>query len=291
MALRDQPYLPLYVKDFISDEKLRLCSPATVGVYIMLMCVLHRSETYGALSLKDVCYNKIDNKNITEKERCYDFVIRTLSQFAIFLERQLPFKREDIEAALKELHYFGVIKLDGETLYQPRMVRDGEKSDKKGKAGRLGMRSRWSCYNKTDNKSDNTSYNKTDNKVDNKSDNKNITDTENANEYNIIDNKGVKGENKKAEKFIPPTVEEVAAYCKERNNAVDPELFVDHYEANGWVQGSSRKQIKDWKACVRTWERNGINRQNYGTTEKNTQSRSQQIQTAGAGQITRHSTL
>jgi len=291
MALRDQPYLPLYVKDFISDEKLRLCSPATVGVYIMLMCVLHRSETYGALSLKDVCYNKIDNKNITEKESCYDFVIRTLSQFAIFLERQLPFKREDIEDALKELHYFGVIKLDRDTLYQPRMVRDGEKSDKKGIAGRIGMRSRWSnkdvCYHKKDN----TCYNKSDNKTDNKSDNKNITGTENANENNIVDNEGVKGEKKKAANFIPPTVEEVAAYCKERNNAVDPELFVDHYEANGWVQGSSRKQIKDWKACVRTWERNGINRQNYGTTEKNTQSRSQQIQTAGAGQITRHSTL
>ena len=283
MALRDQPYLPLYVKDFISDEKLRLCSPATVGVYIMLMCVLHRSETYGALSLKDVRYNKTDNKNITKKESCYDFVIRTLSQFAIFLERQLPFKSEEIEAALKELYYFGVIKLDGETLYQPRMVRDGEKSDKKGIAGRIGMRSRWSNKN--------TCYNKTDNKTDNKSDNKNITGTANANEYNIVDKEGVKGENKKAEKFIPPTVEEVAAYCNERNNAVDPELFVDHYEANGWVQGSSRKKIKDWKACVRTWEKNGINRQNYGTTETNTQSRSQQIQTAGAGQITRHSTL
>lgn len=289
MALRDQPYLPLYVKDFISDEKLRLCSPATVGVYIMLMCVLHRSETYGALSLQDICYNKTDNKNITEKESCYNFVMRTLSQFAIFLERQLPFKREDIEAALKELHYFGVIKLDGETLYQPRMVRDGEKSDKKGKAGRLGMRSRWSCYNKTDNKTNNTCYNKTDNKVDNKSDNKNITDTENANEYNIIDKKGVKGEKKEAAKFVPPTVEEVAAYCKERGNNIDAQLFVDHYEANGWVQGSSRKQIKDWKACVRTWERNGINRQNYGAN--NTQSRSQQIQEVGTATESRHTTL
>jgi len=56
--------------------------------------------------------------------------------------------------------------------------------------------------------------------------------------------------------FIPPTLDEVRAYCQERNNDVDPEKFYDYYTANGWVQGKARKPIKDWKACVRTWERN-----------------------------------
>jgi hypothetical protein len=55
--------------------------------------------------------------------------------------------------------------------------------------------------------------------------------------------------------FVPPTVEEVRAYCAERGNSVDPEHFVDHYTANGWVQGRQGKPIKDWKACVRTWEK------------------------------------
>ena len=55
-------------------------------------------------------------------------------------------------------------------------------------------------------------------------------------------------------KFAPPTVEEVAAYCRERGNSIDPETFVNHYEANGWVRGKS--PIKDWRACVRTWEKN-----------------------------------
>ena len=59
----------------------------------------------------------------------------------------------------------------------------------------------------------------------------------------------------RAARFIPPTVEEVAAYCAERQNNVDPQKFVDHYLANGWVQGKG-KPIKDWKATVRTWERN-----------------------------------
>lgn len=55
--------------------------------------------------------------------------------------------------------------------------------------------------------------------------------------------------------FVPPTVLEVADYCVERNNNVDAEAFVNFYTANGWVQGKG-KPIKDWKAAVRTWERN-----------------------------------
>ena len=54
--------------------------------------------------------------------------------------------------------------------------------------------------------------------------------------------------------FKAPTVEEVAAYCKERNNGVDPHRFIAHYEAVGWKVG--KNPMKDWKAAVRTWERN-----------------------------------
>lgn len=55
--------------------------------------------------------------------------------------------------------------------------------------------------------------------------------------------------------FVPPTVLEVADYCVERKNSVDAEAFVNFYTANGWVQGKG-KPIKDWKAAVRTWEKN-----------------------------------
>lgn len=54
-------------------------------------------------------------------------------------------------------------------------------------------------------------------------------------------------------RFIPPTLEEVAAYCHERGNKVSPQRFHDYYTANGWTQGKG-KPIKDWKAAVRTWE-------------------------------------
>lgn len=53
----------------------------------------------------------------------------------------------------------------------------------------------------------------------------------------------------KTTRFVPPTYEEVAAYCKERKNGIDPGRFIDWYQARGW------KNIKDWKACVRTWEK------------------------------------
>lgn len=57
----------------------------------------------------------------------------------------------------------------------------------------------------------------------------------------------------RATRFIPPTIDEVTAYCRERNNTVDPERFIDHYTANGWMVGKNK--MKDWKASVRTWER------------------------------------
>lgn len=57
----------------------------------------------------------------------------------------------------------------------------------------------------------------------------------------------------KAKRFIPPTVDEVAAYCQERGNSLDPDAFVDFYASKGWMVG--KNSMKDWKAAVRTWER------------------------------------
>ena len=53
--------------------------------------------------------------------------------------------------------------------------------------------------------------------------------------------------------FKKPTLEEVKAYCVERNNGVDAERWMDYYTANGWKVG--RNSMKDWKATVRTWEK------------------------------------
>ena len=54
-------------------------------------------------------------------------------------------------------------------------------------------------------------------------------------------------------KFVPPTVDEVEAYCQEIGSGINPEAFIDHYTTNGWMAG--KVHMKDWKASVRQWER------------------------------------
>ena len=65
--------------------------------------------------------------------------------------------------------------------------------------------------------------------------------------------------------FTPPSIDEVSAYCAERNNGIDPQHFVDFYEAKGWMVGKNK--MKDWKAAVRTWE----GRQGNGYSKQHTQ--------------------
>lgn len=81
--------------------------------------------------------------------------------------------------------------------------------------------------------------------------NNNIDIKNNSNNKN---NKRDKGDTP----FIKPTVDEVRAYCQERKNGIDPERFVDYYTANGWKVGKAKTPMQDWKATVRTWERNNI---------------------------------
>ena len=57
----------------------------------------------------------------------------------------------------------------------------------------------------------------------------------------------------KRERFTPPTVEDVAAYCLERKNGIDPEEFVAFYASKGWKVGSS--PMKNWRAALITWEK------------------------------------
>ena len=66
-------------------------------------------------------------------------------------------------------------------------------------------------------------------------------------------------ESTKRKRFTPPAIDEVSSYCKERNNSVDPERFIDFYASKGWKVGN--QPMKDWKAAVRTWEKrdNGAN--------------------------------
>jgi hypothetical protein len=88
--------------------------------------------------------------------------------------------------------------------------------------------------------------------------NERTTSEQRVNTYK--NNKNIKNDkNNKNSHFTPPSLGEVQVYCRERNNQVDAEQFINHYTANGWIQGRG-KPIKDWKAAVRTWERNDFNK-------------------------------
>ena len=62
----------------------------------------------------------------------------------------------------------------------------------------------------------------------------------------------------KRKRFEKPSISDIKQYCMERNNNVNAEQFFDYYESNGWKVG--KNSMKDWKACVRTWERNGYDK-------------------------------
>jgi len=70
------------------------------------------------------------------------------------------------------------------------------------------------------------------------------------------DSDSEKKKKKREGRFTPPSLPQIKEYCQQRHReghpAVNPEKFLDYYEANGWKVG--RNPMKDWKAAVRNWE-------------------------------------
>ena len=77
--------------------------------------------------------------------------------------------------------------------------------------------------------------------------------------------KDIEKESKPLKRFTAPTLEDVKAYCEERKNNVDAERFINYYTANGWKVG--KNPMKDWKAAVRSWERNDFGKPKTAETE------------------------
>ena len=53
---------------------------------------------------------------------------------------------------------------------------------------------------------------------------------------------------KHAARFVPPTFEEVNAYCVERQNGIDAQSFIDFYESKGWMIGKDK--MKSWNSYM-----------------------------------------
>lgn len=82
---------------------------------------------------------------------------------------------------------------------------------------------------------------------------------------NINTNINTNMEQSPTKRFTAPALEEVKEYCAERKNNVDPERFINYYTANGWKVG--KNPMKDWRAAVRSWERNVFGKPKAAETE------------------------
>ena len=164
MALRNSPYLPLYVQDFLTDEKLADCSANANGVYIRLMCILHKSEHYGKILLKQK-YKQNENMCLN---------------FASMLVRQMPYSMSEIHDGLEELLENKIIEIDGDYLLQKRMVKDGELSEKRAVAGKKGgKKSLGFCSSKSQSKTQSKNISKSEANSENEIENEIDVDNDN----------------------------------------------------------------------------------------------------------------
>lgn len=70
---------------------------------------------------------------------------------------------------------------------------------------------------------------------------------------------------KNQKRFLPPTLDEIKAYCKSRNSSVDPIRFYEFYTAEPerqWID-SNGKPVKSWKQKILTWESRQSEKQKY----------------------------
>lgn len=227
MALRDQPYIPLYVKDYLTDEKLNNCSAASQGVFIKIMCVLHKQENYGKILLKP----KVNLEVNTIPDSCL--------AFAQQLSKQLSFDTEIILSALEELVSEDVLQLKGDTLSQKRMVKDFSTSLIRYNNGKKGGNP--NLFKSEDNSEVNLTLKGMDNYEDN----------QNPVYANAIVNKNKKGVRKK---FVKPTLAEFTAYFIE--NEFDAELAkraFTYYDELNWHDNQGNAVVS-WKGkCQSVW--------------------------------------
>jgi uncharacterized phage protein (TIGR02220 family) len=124
MATRDQPYIPLMVKDWLTDEKLTECAASSYGVYSVLMCRMHKSKEYGTILLQQKDQQTNDQ----------------IENFAVKLQKVMPFPMLVIYDALTELILEDVIQFDEKKgkLSQKRMIKDNNISLARSNAGSKG---------------------------------------------------------------------------------------------------------------------------------------------------------
>ena len=232
MALRDQPYLPLYVQDFLTDEKLIECSAATTGVYIRIMCLMHKSEEYGTILLKQK-YKQSEKQSLN---------------FASQLAKSLPYNLLEIESAIIELLREKVLDLNGDLLVQKRMMKDNEISIKRSISGSKG-----GLTTQTNNKKPIKKFAKAKNKAKHEYENEIENKDEVVNENNGIEKP--KKEIVKYGQFKNVILSEVEYAKAKEKYKEDLEPMIE--KLSSYIQ-SSGKTYKSHYATFSSWVHNSI---------------------------------
>jgi len=142
--------------------------------------------------------------------------------------------------------------------------RDEEKYQNVVERNKINIAKRWNKPNtknttrktgipKDTKNTDSDSKNKSDSDSDSKNDNESNNDSNLSNNINI-----------KNKRFTKPTLQELISFCNEFALNIDPQQFIDYYDANGWK--INKNPMKDWQATARNWHRRNADK--ITTTKK-----------------------
>ena len=246
MSKKNQPYLALYVQDFMTDAELAQCSASANGVYIRIMCLLTKTPEYGRLLLKQKYKQKSKqkpSKTSSKPQAASKLLLDTCLDFASQLEKHLPYDWLTIKHGVYELVSEGVLQIDGDYLIQKRMVKDAKISTQRALAGSKGGLSRVKNEKETDD-----TFASTFAQANNQAKLKQNTDIDIDNTNNYT-GRGVGKQNETELKNIPDAIVEFYS-----NNLKDLQKFGKSVSEN-----VTQEDLEDWKEFVRIIDTNENN--------------------------------
>lgn len=181
--------------------------------------------------------------HLTELE---DIAYRRMLDWLYLHEKPLPLEIEQIarlirmrthsESIANVLQEFFARNQSG--FYHKRVVKDLKTFKEKSAKAKASAKARWSSDSKG---------------LDDDANGMRTHSEGNANHKPRTNNhKPITKGTEKPKRFIPPTLEEIASLCREKNYSVNPNVFLNHYESNGWMVGKNK--MKSWPAALANWQ-------------------------------------
>lgn len=229
------------------QEVLRECGVVGIGVY---WCVVEMLYEQGGMlpigSIKDIAFVLHVSEELVES------VVR---KYKLFKTNKKNFWSESVKKRIDKATEISIKRKEAITRRW--------KSKACGDTNVLQMNN--TCNTKeqeTDTKVIQTEYNCTVNKIKEKE----------SKENNIKEDlsKDKDGESKKRTTFLPPSLEEVQAYIKQKGYSVDAEAFIAFYSSKNWYVGKNK--MTNWRMAVVTWSKrpnNGASRTTSSATTRN----------------------